>query len=141
MVAGLIFAFSLRATVIFDSYGQALNVSHLPLTLTISRNAKQTPHSHRPIGNTMAKSTSNEELACVALSELFLDTAITSTDLDYIARCLRPLNIPTDIVIDLLRYDVFPILYPTLLDIAGVWTGFDREWLVGRIQTRRNGTK
>jgi len=89
----------------------------------------------------MAKLTSHEELACITLSSLFLDTEKTSKKLDYIASSLRRLNIPTAILSDLLRYDVFPILYPNLLSVAGVWDVSDNEWLIGQVETRRNATQ
>jgi hypothetical protein len=38
----------------------------------------------------------------------------------------------------MLRYDLFPILYPNLLSVAGVWQGFD-GWLLQNIQDRRSG--
>ena len=76
----------------------------------------------------------NEGKAYIALSDLFLDTVI---DVDCVASALRPLHIPSSTLYDMLRYDLFPILYPNLISVAGVWDGFDEVWLLSRIEAKR----
>lgn len=78
-----------------------------------------------------------EKKACIALSYLFLDTEKTTKEIDTIATSLRSLNIPSHTLGCILRHDVFPILYPNLLSVTGVWEGFDENWLLGQVETRR----
>lgn len=85
----------------------------------------------------MTTLTHHEKLACTALARLFLDTEKAPLELDSIAASLRPLDMSTDTLSQLLRYDVFPILYPNMLSVAGEWDGFDENWLLGRIEAHR----
>ena len=75
-----------------------------------------------------------ERKAYIALSDLFLDTVV---DVDCVASALRPLHLSTSTLYDMLRYDLFPILYPNLMCVAGVWDAFDEEWLLSRIEAQR----
>lgn len=79
----------------------------------------------------------SEKKACIALSWLFLDTEQSPKDIDSIASSLRPLNIPSAILGRMLRHDVFPILYPNLLSVAGIWDVFDEDWQLGEVERRR----
>lgn len=79
-----------------------------------------------------------EKSACIALSRRFLDTEKTTKELDTIASSLRSLDIPSHTLGRILRYDVFAILYPNLLSSTGVWEGFDEDWLLGQVETRRS---
>jgi len=79
----------------------------------------------------------SEKTACTALSWLFLDTEATPNEIDDIVNTLRPLDISIDALDNIFRHDVFPILYPNLLSTAGVWEGFDQEWLLRQVETRR----
>jgi len=38
----------------------------------------------------------------------------------------------------MLRNDLFPVLYPNLLSVAGVWIAFDEDWLLTQLQHRRS---
>jgi len=82
--------------------------------------------------------TQQEKQACVILSELFLDTELTQLSLNHLTSSLRPLGIPVPTLEHILRYDLFPILLPNLLSIAGEWQGFDEVWLLRRVQARRS---
>ena len=84
----------------------------------------------------MATINEKERKAYIALSDLFLDTVI---DVDCVASALRPLHISTSTLYDMLRYDLFPILYPNLLGVAGVWDAFDEVWLLSQIEEQRAG--
>ncbi|WEW59600.1 hypothetical protein PRK78_005074 [Emydomyces testavorans] len=89
----------------------------------------------------MAPSTSMlteaERRACVILSTLFLDTEITATTINDMARSLRPLQIPAGQLEQMLRNDVFPVLYPNLASTAGVWNAFDETDLINRVANGR----
>lgn len=87
--------------------------------------------------STLFSLTPVEKNACIALSRLFLDTEKTTNEIDTIASSLRALSIPTVALGCILRHDVFPILYLNLLSAAGVWEGFDEQWLLGQVETRR----
>ena len=70
----------------------------------------------------------------IALSELYLDTA---PDWDRVAgQCARsPFGIP-----DLQRIlfdDVHPVVHTNLWSVTGGWQGFDEDWLVDAIVSRK----
>jgi hypothetical protein len=83
--------------------------------------------------------TQQEKQAYTILSELFLDTEHTQLELNYLTSSLRPLGIPVLTLEHMLYYDIFPILSPNLLSIAGEWQGFDEDWLLQQVQARRSG--
>lgn len=83
--------------------------------------------------------TQQERQAYIILSELFLDTEHTPLELHYLSTSLRPLGIPAATLQHMLRHDLFPILYPNFLSIAGEWQGFDEDWLLQKVQDRRSG--
>lgn len=70
----------------------------------------------------------------VVLSELYLDTELSDADFARIAVKIDKLGF--DLVeaqlID--YYEVVPAVGTNLLSSAGVWDGFDKEWLIGRCQ-------
>lgn len=82
--------------------------------------------------------TDAEKDACVILSDFFLDTELTPADLHTIAASLQRLSLSVSILNHLLRYDVFPILYPNLMSAAGIWDVFARDWLLSQIESRRS---
>lgn len=71
----------------------------------------------------------------VALSDLYLDTAV-ETFHDAIADTLAASPFPLDELQAMLVHDVHPVLFTNLMAPAGVWTGFDPDWLVARIRAR-----
>ena len=78
----------------------------------------------------------------VALSEFYLDTELQDSDLRHIAVTFLDSPYTLDEVKAINKYEVFPILQANLLSVAGVWAGFDEEWLVDKITTRlANRTK
>lgn len=81
-------------------------------------------------------STEPEKKACMILSRLFLDTEITSNEVEDIATSLCTLDISTATLSHMLRHDLFPILYPNLISTTGVWEGFDQDWLLDQVATR-----
>ena len=63
------------------------------------------------------------------LSEFYLDTELQNSDYDRITEILIASNFDINKLkaIDLL--EVFPVLKENLLTPAGVWNGFDKDWL------------
>lgn len=67
-----------------------------------------------------------------ALSDLYLDTDV-SLSYAFIAETLAHSPYSLDTLYAMLMDDVHPALYPNLMQVAGEWAGFDREWLLERI--------
>ncbi|MDJ0943808.1 MAG: hypothetical protein QNJ30_10095 [Kiloniellales bacterium] len=72
----------------------------------------------------------------VALSELWLDTELQDRDFDHIARVLRASGYDRDALDRILAEEVAPVVYLNLYSVAGVWTGFDPDWLCAEISRR-----
>jgi len=72
----------------------------------------------------------------VALSDLYLDTDVGLLH-GHIADTLAASPYPIDALHEMLMYDVHPALYMNLMSVAGEWAGFDRAWLVARIDAVR----
>lgn len=69
----------------------------------------------------------------VALSEFYLDTELQDSGFRHIANKVieSPYTFGEVKTID--KYEVFPVLQPNLLNVAGEWAAFDEKWLVSRI--------
>ncbi|NIJ81879.1 DUF7079 family protein [Xanthomonas cannabis] len=70
-----------------------------------------------------------------ALSLLYLDT--DSRDDDGIAYVLATSPFTLMQLRTMLLHEVHPVLIGNLRSVAGVWDGFDPEWLAAAIQARR----
>ncbi|WP_372362033.1 hypothetical protein ACCQ10_01970 [Xanthomonas sp. NCPPB 1325] len=70
-----------------------------------------------------------------ALSLLYLDT--DSRDDDGIAYVLAASPFTLMQLRTMLLHEVHPVLIGNLRSVAGVWDGFDPEWLAAAIQARR----
>jgi hypothetical protein len=81
--------------------------------------------------------TDAEKKVCIVLSYLFLDTQLSPEIISAMASNLKELNMPIPALEHILRYDVFPILYTNLMNIAGEWSCFDDEWLLNRVESGR----
>ncbi|KAB8205708.1 hypothetical protein BDV34DRAFT_225108 [Aspergillus parasiticus] len=81
--------------------------------------------------------TEAEKDACFCLSTLFLHCELTSDDIALKAQSLHRLGIPVDQLDHILRYEVFPILYPSLLNPAGIWDYFAQADLITRVNGLR----
>ena len=68
----------------------------------------------------------------IALSELFLDTD-PSLAYAYIARTLAASPYTLNELYAILCYEVAPLLKINLYAPAGVWEGFDEDWLVKKL--------
>jgi hypothetical protein len=71
-----------------------------------------------------------------ALSELYLDTD-TRPGLPALARTLAVSELSADDLRTVWQDEVTPLLHSNLLSVAGVWAGFDQDWLETRIVARR----
>ncbi len=72
----------------------------------------------------------------IALSDFYLDTELQDHDFSHIASIIKKSPYSLAEIKQINREDVFPILYSNLLYEAGNWSGFQEEWLVGKIQKR-----
>ncbi len=72
----------------------------------------------------------------IALSELWLDTELQDRDLDRIARVLHESGYDRDALERILAEEVAPVIYRNLYSVAGVWTGFDPDWLCAEVSRR-----
>ena len=64
-----------------------------------------------------------------ALSDLFLDTELNEVTLRSIAKCLAESRYSDKEVHAILFREVYPVCIPNMHDVAGVWAGFQTEWL------------
>ncbi len=69
----------------------------------------------------------------IALSEFYLDTELQDSDFRHIAFTILDSPYSLDEVKTINKYEVFPILQANLLSPAGVWAGFDEDFLVEKI--------
>lgn len=65
-----------------------------------------------------------------ALSEFFLDTEITDSTFDYVARVVLETGYSPQEIHNILWGEVFPALEGNLKSIAGEWAGWTDEWLL-----------
>ena len=73
--------------------------------------------------------TSQRTAVWIALSELWLDTELDAADLDQVARVLAASPFGAEELRWIHEAEVAPVLSRNLRATAGVWDGFDREWL------------
>ena len=64
-----------------------------------------------------------------AFSDFFLDTEISDTHFRHVALVVAKSGISTTEAETVLWNEVFPVLYPNLLSVAGEWAGWPRDWL------------
>lgn len=84
----------------------------------------------------------NRRPVWIALSAFYLDTELEEADFRKIASTILDSPFSVDGVKAINKYEVFPILYTNLLNVAGVWSGFDEDWLIEKITSRlTNKTK
>jgi hypothetical protein len=69
----------------------------------------------------------------LALSELWLDTELDEGDLQRISRIMVESALSIEELREIYLIEVAPIVSPNLLTVAGVWDGFDEEWLYSKI--------
>ena len=69
----------------------------------------------------------------VALSELWLDTELSTEDLERIARIMADSGLTIQELRQVYLVEVAPVVSPNLLTVTGEWAGFDEEWLCSQI--------
>lgn len=69
----------------------------------------------------------------MALSELWLDTELSTMDLERIAHVMAASRLSIEELRQVYLVEVAPVVSPNLLSVAGVWAGFDEEWLCSQI--------
>ncbi|TDL24884.1 hypothetical protein BD410DRAFT_801628 [Rickenella mellea] len=79
--------------------------------------------------------TPEERTAYLKLSCLFLDNEMDDIDFKAIVYRLSGVNIPIARMDDMLRYDVFPLLFINFLVTVGM-DAFHEEWLIEKIEAR-----
>lgn len=72
----------------------------------------------------------------VAMADHFLDTE-TRQEIALTALCCVEAGLTPDQASDVWRYEVSPAVSFNLWDVAGEWAGWDRDWLVQRIERLR----
>lgn len=83
-----------------------------------------------------ADDTAARRRAWIALSALYLDTEVDGEHA-HVARTLAATPFSLGALRAMLFEDVHPALRANLWSAAGVWTAFDVDWLVARIERRR----
>ncbi|MGA6103344.1 MULTISPECIES: DUF7079 family protein [Pseudomonas] len=74
------------------------------------------------------------ERVWLALSELWLDTELDDADLRRIADALRTSALPPAELEAIYLHEVAPVLWLNAWSVAGVWSGFDPDWLFEHCQ-------
>ena len=69
----------------------------------------------------------------LALSQLWLDTELTEKDLDQIAGVMAQSKYNLGELRAIYLYEVAPVVYRNLLNVAGEWACFNEEWLYSKI--------
>lgn len=64
-----------------------------------------------------------------ALSFLWLDTEVTESDLDWIARVMAESGLTIEELWRVYSYEVAPVVSVNVYSVAGEWAGFSPDWL------------
>ncbi len=71
----------------------------------------------------------------LVLSDLFLDTEAALSRVWRVSELARSPYSAAELE-DILVFEVYPVCGPNLWSVAGVWAGFDADWLEARIVDR-----
>ncbi len=71
----------------------------------------------------------------MALSDFYLDTELQDSDFRNIAATLMESPYSWEELRKIDKYELFPVLQPNLLSVAGEWSGFNEAWVIRVIQT------
>ena len=77
----------------------------------------------------------------IELSKFYLDTELANEDFDQISNTFLKSGLEISNIKKIDLFEVFPLLQPNLLDVAGEWAGFDEEWLLSECAKRFNRRK
>jgi len=72
-----------------------------------------------------------------ALSDLFLDTEPDDNTYNFIARECANSPFSCSEIKEILVDEVSPVCRINLLSVAGVWDGFDQQWLIEKVEQQR----
>jgi len=76
-----------------------------------------------------------------ALSELWLDTELSDSDLHHIATKMVDSGYSLNELRVICDSEIAPVVYKNLHTPVGVWSGFDESWLTQQILTQMNKPK
>ena len=71
----------------------------------------------------------NRKKSWTLISRFYLDTELGNEDYNNIVHEFSGLNFSLEELQEIDLYEVFPALQKNLLSVAGVWDGFNEEWL------------
>ena len=71
----------------------------------------------------------NRQRLWEVMSEFYLDTELQNYDYRSIVEVLLESNKSIEELIEIDKYEVFPVLKYNLINVSGVWTAFDMNWL------------
>ena len=77
----------------------------------------------------------------MALSEFYLDTELGDEEIHRIAATLKESGYTIEELKEINYDEVAPVVSPNLMSTAGVWAGFDEEWLIDEVIKRINNGK
>lgn len=80
----------------------------------------------------------NRKSIWTALSEFYLDTELESEDFDRITTIFQNSRLSIKDIKQIDLMEVFPLLQPNLLSVAGVWVDFEEDWLISECKKRYN---
>ncbi|WP_162428320.1 DUF7079 family protein [Pontibacter pudoricolor] len=76
-----------------------------------------------------------------ALSEFYLDTELSKEEISRIAKVFSESKFSFEELKEINYSEVGPVVITNLYSTAGVWNGFDKEWLFEQIIKRLNKKK
>jgi hypothetical protein len=79
----------------------------------------------------------NRRPVWAALSCLYLDTELSADDLAHLAEQLADSPYSVDELKFILFAEIHPVCLGNLRQVAGIWSGFDSDWLEARILQRQ----
>jgi hypothetical protein len=75
----------------------------------------------------------------IALSDFYLDTELQESDFRHIAFKIIESPYSLEEVKEINKYEIFPVLQPNLMSVAGEWAGFPENWTTLYIANRAFG--
>ncbi len=78
----------------------------------------------------------NRRKLWIAMSELWLDTPVTDGMITGIAEAVRQSGLSKNELEDVFRFELAPFLGRNQTSVAGVWDGFDPDWVCSNAQER-----
>lgn len=69
----------------------------------------------------------------IAISDFYIDSELQESDFEYISIKIKESPYSIEQIKQIDKEEIFPVLHSNLLYVAGVWTGFQEEWLISEI--------